>query len=103
AVDLDGAKIRDAVEIAGLARNLRDALHGAADQDDLTFAGGRGLRHREQARHVGGEGGDGDPPGRAADELAETFRNVAFAGRAPPPQRITPPPTPPHPPPPPDP
>ena len=88
AVDLDRTEIRDTVEIAGLARDLRDALHGAADQDDLAFAGGRGLRHRAQARHVGGEGGDGHPRRRAADKLGERFRNVGFGGRAPLAERI---------------
>ena len=46
AVDLDGTKIPDAVEIAGLARDMRDALHGTANQDNLAITGGRGLRDR---------------------------------------------------------
>src|SRR5262245_65135251 len=83
AVDLDRTKIPDAIEIAGLACDLRDALHGTADQDDLAFTGGRGLRDRAQARHVRGKGGNGDPRWRAADELGETFGNVSFGGRAP--------------------
>ena len=43
AVDVDRAKLLDAVEIAGLARDLRDAVHGAADHDDFALAGGRGF------------------------------------------------------------
>src|SRR5262245_5725733 len=83
AVNLDGTKILDAVEIAGLARDLGDALHGAADQADLASTGGRGLRDRSQARHIGGEGGDGDPRRRAADEFGETLATSASEGERP--------------------
>ena len=39
AVGVDRAERRDAVEIAGLARDLDDPLHGAADHHDLAVAG----------------------------------------------------------------
>ena len=41
AVDIDRPKILHAVEIAGLARDLHDALHGAADHHDLAVGGAR--------------------------------------------------------------
>ena len=70
AVGIERAEFADVVEIAGLARDLRDALHGAPDQHDLAAAGGRRLGHGADARDVGGEGGDADAARRAADQLA---------------------------------
>ena len=60
AIDIGAAEILHVVEIAGLARHLHHALHGAADHHDLAAGGLRGIRHGAQPRHVGGEGGDGD-------------------------------------------
>ena len=58
AVGVDRAEVLDALEIAGLARDLDDALHGAADHHHLALGGAGGVDHRAQARDVGGEGGD---------------------------------------------
>ena len=66
AVGVDAAEVLDAVEIAGLARDLDDALHGAADHHDLAAGGARRVRDRAQARHIGGEGRDRDAPGAPA-------------------------------------
>ena len=82
AVDLDAAEIADAVEIAGLARDLRDAIHRAADHHHLAARRGGGFGDRAHARHVGGEGRDRDAARRAGDQLAQRFRHVGFGGRA---------------------
>ena len=60
AVDIRAAETLHAVEIAGFARHLHHALHGAADHHDLAAGGLRGIGDGAQPRHVGGEGGDGD-------------------------------------------
>ena len=82
AVDIDVAEILDAVEIAGLARHLRDAVHRAPDQHHLAVAGRRRQRHRPDARHVGGEGGDADAAGRARDQIGKRVADIGFRGRA---------------------
>ena len=69
AVDVDGSKFLDAVEIAGLARDLSDPFHGAADQHDLAVAGRRRLGDRTHARHVRSEGRDGDAARRGLESV----------------------------------
>ena len=60
AVKVGAAKILHAVEMAGLARHLHHALHGAADHHDFAPGGAGGIGHRAQPGDVGGEGGHGD-------------------------------------------
>ena len=60
AVGIHRPEILHAVEIAGLARDLHDALHGAADHHDLASAAARRVRDRAHARDVRGKGGDRD-------------------------------------------
>ena len=48
------------VEIARLLRRLDDAVHGAADDDELAARGAGGIGDRAHARDVGGESGHGD-------------------------------------------
>jgi len=78
AVNIDRTKILHAFEIAGLACDLHDAIHGAADHDHLAPTGGCRLGHGAQARDVRGKRGDRNPSGRRADQFAETLRHVGF-------------------------
>ena len=89
AIDLDGTEILNAIEVAGLARDLGDALHGAADDDDLAFAGRGGPRDRAQPCHVGGEGRNRNPRGSDADEFSKTSGDVGLGGRAPIAKRVS--------------
>ena len=57
-IDVDRAKILDPIEIAGLARDLYDPLHGAADDDYFALAGRCGFRNGPQTRDIGGKGSD---------------------------------------------
>ena len=82
AVGSIAAEILHAVEIAGLARDLHDALHGAADHHDFAAGGARGLGDRAHARHIGGECRDRDAARRGADQLGERLRDVGLRGRA---------------------
>ena len=51
-IDIGAAKFLDAVEIAGFARDLDDALHGTANHDDLAATRPRRERHGPQARDI---------------------------------------------------
>ena len=82
AVGLDAAEIRDAVEIAGLARDLLDPRHRAADDHDLAAGGCGGFGDRAHARHVRREGRDRDASRGAGDQLAQRLRHVGLGGRA---------------------
>ena len=53
-------EIGQAVEVAGFARDLDHAMHGAAGHDDFAAGGARGIRDGADARDVRGEDGDGD-------------------------------------------
>ena len=73
AVDVQAAEVPHAVEIAGLARHLDDAIHGAPDHHDLAPAGAAAPRP-PHARHVRREGGDRDARRRRRDQLAQALR-----------------------------
>ena len=64
-------------------RGADDAVHRAADQAGVRPAAARGMQRRLNARHVGGEGGDGDAARAARDQLRERLAHVGLgAGRA---------------------
>ena len=66
------------IEIAGLLRRLDDAIHGAADHDELTVRRARGIGHRTDAGDVGGKGGDGPTRfGASAISLSSTCATSA--------------------------
>src|SRR5262245_27535090 len=88
AIDFNRAKILHAIEIAGLARDPRDALHGPPDHDDFALTGRGGLRDRAQPRHVRREGRNGNPRGSAADEFGKASGNVGLGWRPPVAERI---------------
>ncbi|MGY3514264.1 hypothetical protein ACVIQY_007239 [Bradyrhizobium sp. USDA 3051] len=79
-VDLGGAETLHAVEIAGLARDLHHAFHGAADHDDLTVGGLRSDGDGLEARDIGGKGRDRDAALGGLDELGDGARNLGFRG-----------------------
>ena len=81
-VSVDAAEVLHAIEITGLAGDLRDALHGAADHDHLALGGARGLRHGAHARDMRRERGHRHAGGRRPDQLGERFRHVRLRGRA---------------------
>src|ERR1700730_5089977 len=88
AVSISAPKILDAVEITGLAGDLRDAFHGTPDQHHLAAAGMRRRRHRPYARHVGSKRRHRDAPGCTVDQFLERFGNVALRRRPPFPYRV---------------
>src|ERR1700730_17182745 len=88
AVSIGAPKILDAVEITGLAGDLRGAVHGTPDQDDLAAAGMRRRRHRPYARHAGSNRRHRDAPGCTVDQFLERFGNVALRRRPPFPYRV---------------
>ena len=71
------------VEIAGRLRRLDDTKHGAADHHQLAAGGAGGVRHRADARDIGGEGGDRNALARLADEAIERHRHVGLRRRHP--------------------
>ena len=83
AVEVGPAEILHAVEIAGLARHLHHAFHGAPDHDDLAVGGPGGVRNRSQPRDVGGEGRHRDAASCAFHELGDGLGDLGFRGRAP--------------------
>ena len=83
AVGVRAAEIRHAVEKAALAGDVDDALHGAADDDDLTAAGLRRVGDGADARDVRGEGGDRDALRGVRDEASELFATSPSLGETP--------------------
>ena len=72
-----------AVEIAGLARDLRrPAPWRGRPRTTSRPQRARRLGDRADARDVGGEGGDRDPAGRAPDQLGQRLGDVGFRRRA---------------------
>ena len=82
AVEIRAAEILHAIEIAGLARDLHHALHGAADHDDLAVGGFGGIRDGPDARDVGRKGRHGDPALGGLHELGDRLGDLGFRGRA---------------------
>ena len=82
AVAVHAAEILHTVEIAGLARHLGDALHGAADQNHFATYGARRLGNGADAADMGGKGGDGNSCRRGANEFGQRARHIGFPGRA---------------------
>ena len=76
------AELGQPVEIAKLARDLHDAVHGAADHDHLAPGGDRAFRHAAQTPGIGGEGGDRHAPRRGLDQRGNCLGDLGFRGRA---------------------
>ena len=83
AVGFEAAEFLHAFEITGFARDLHDALHGAANDHDFAAAGARGIGHAAQARDVGGEGRDRDARGALLISSARHFATSASDGERP--------------------
>ena len=79
-IDIGGEKIRHAVKIAAVARHVDDARHRPAGDDDLASALCRRQRHGAHARHVRGEGGDGDAAACAGNQIFQIMRHITLGG-----------------------
>ena len=88
AVEIGAAEILHAVEIAGLARDLHHALHGAADHHDLAARGLGRIGDRAQPRDVGRKGGHGDPALGALHQFGDGLCDLGLGRRAPFPHRV---------------
>ena len=82
AISIDGSKILDTFEIAGLTRNLHDAFHGAADDDNFAIGSSCGIRNRTQTRHVRGKCGDCDSAPCDLDEFRDRLCDIQFRRRS---------------------
>src|SRR5690348_12044704 len=82
AVKLSAAEFLHVVEIAGLARNLGDALHRTPNHHDLAVRGARGVGDGFQPRDVRGESRDGDTTARGADQLSNGLCDIGLRRRA---------------------
>jgi hypothetical protein len=68
------------IEITGFLRRLDDAVHGAADHDELAACGARGIGDGADAGDVGGKGRDGHALRRLGDEAFEHDRDIGLRG-----------------------
>ncbi len=88
AVEIGAAEVLHAVEIAGFARHLHHALHGAADHHHLAPRSLCGIRDRAQPRDVGSKGGHGDPTLGRLHQFGDGLGDLGLRRRAPFPHRI---------------
>ena len=70
---------RQPLQVAELAGDIDGAADRTADDDDVAAGPLRRGRDRADARHVGGEGGDGDAVRRLRDEPLQHDRHLALA------------------------
>ena len=81
-VGIDRAHLRHVVPIAGLARDLDAAIHGAADNDHFAIGGARGGGNRAQTPDVGSKRRHRDAAARVLHQFGNRLGDIGFRGRA---------------------
>ena len=81
AIAIRAPKILHAVEMPGLARDLRHALHGAADKNNLTLCGAGGTGDGTQAADMGSKSRHRDAARCGADQFGQCLGHVRLRRR----------------------